>query len=93
MATRSGGTDRTSTKAKLARELTVLGGVLARARESRKVKQTDLAARLKLPASYLSKIENGTRRVDVIEFIRIAEAMDADPRELIEEVRQELRDR
>lgn len=90
MATRAGGQDRVSTKAKLARELVVLGAVLSRAREQRKIKQSDLATKLQLPASYLSKIEKGARRLDVIEFIRIAEAMEADPSELIEEVRREL---
>ena len=91
MATRAGGQDRVSTKTKLARELVVMGAVLSRAREQRKIKQGDLAARLQLPPSYLSKIENGTRRLDVIEFIRIAEAMEADPSALIEEVRRQLR--
>ena len=90
MATRAGGQDRVSTKAKLARELVVLGAVLSRAREQRKIKQSDLAAKLQLPASYLSKIEKGARRLDVIEFLRIAEAMEADPSDLIEEVRREL---
>ncbi|MBW3671219.1 MAG: helix-turn-helix domain-containing protein, partial [Acidobacteria bacterium] len=41
--------------------------------------------------SYLSKIEKGTRRLDVIELLRIAEAMDEDPAELISELRHELR--
>lgn len=87
---RFGGQDRISTKTKLAAELVVLGRVLARARERSKLRQFDVAARLDLPASYLSKIENGTRRVDVIEFVRIAEAMGADPAELVEELREEL---
>ena len=61
-----------------------------RARERAKLKQADVAARLGLPASYLSKIESGTRRLDVIELIRIAEAMDVDPAELLSEVREQL---
>ena len=86
-----GGRDRISTKAKLADELVVLGNVLVRARERAGLKQSEVAARLALPASYLSKVENGTRRLDVIEFIQIAEAMDADPAEIIRELRKELR--
>src|SRR5438132_14099661 len=88
---RHGGRDRIYTKAKLADELVVLGNVLVRARERAGLKQSEVAARLALPASYLSKVENGTRRLDVIEFIRIAQAMDSDPAEIIRELRKELR--
>ena len=91
MATRSGGQDRVSTKAKLAYELVVLGRVLVRARESRGLKQSDVAAALGLPASYLSKVENGTRRLDVIELVHIAEALGADPAEIVAELQSELR--
>ena len=91
MATKSGGADRISTKTRLADELVVLGRVLAEARERHGVKQSELAEKLGLPASYLSKIENGTRRLDVIELIHIAEAMGADAAELIADVRSALR--
>jgi len=91
MVTKSGGADRISTKTKLAGELVVLGRVLADARERHGLKQSELAEKLGLPASYLSKIENGTRRLDVIELIQIAEAMDADAGELIAEVEEALR--
>lgn len=90
MATRHGGRDRISTKAKLADDLLVLGRVLAHAREARGIRQLELAARLGMPASYLSKIEKGTRRVDVIELVRIAAAMGADPGELIADLQREL---
>ena len=93
MTSRYGGADRISTKTKLAEELGVLGGVLVRARERAGLKQSDVAARLGVPASYLSKIENGTRRLDVIELIQIAEAMEVDPAELVREVQKALRGR
>jgi len=89
---RHGGQDRVSTKARLADELIILGQVLATARESAKIKQTDLAAKLGLPASYLSKIENGTRRLDVIELIQIAKAMKADPAEIVRELERRLKE-
>ena len=85
-----GGADRVSTKAKLANELVTLGKVLVRARERAGLKQSDLAARLGLPASYLSKVEKGTRRLDVIELIRIAKAMEVDPAEIVRELEAEL---
>ncbi len=90
MASRAGGTDRVSTKTKLAADLVVLGRALVRARETRGLKQSEVAAILGLPASYMSKIENGTRRLDVIEFVRIAEAMGVDPAEIIRALQKDL---
>lgn len=87
---RSGGADRVSTKSRLARELSILGKLLSEAREGAGVKQSDLAAKLGLPPSYLSKIENGTRRLDVIEFIQIAEAMGVDAGALMTRLREKL---
>ena len=91
MASRAGGTDRISTKTKLAADLVVLGRVLVKAREAQGLKQSEVAQRLGLPASYLSKVEKGTRRLDVIELVRIAEAMECDPAEIMREVQKELR--
>ena len=90
MKPRHGGAGRVSTKAKLAGELVVLGRVLTSVRERAGIKQSDLAAKLGLPASYLSKIENGTRRLDVIELIRIAEAMGVDPADIVRDIENEL---
>lgn len=87
---RHGGGDRVSTKSKLAAEMKVLGEVIVRARERAGLKQADVAARLGLPPSYLSKIENGTRRVDAIELIHIAEAMNMEGASLLGEVEQAL---
>jgi transcriptional regulator with XRE-family HTH domain len=91
MKSRHGGTDRVSTKTKLAEQLRLLGEVLVRTRERAGLKQSDVAARLQLPASYLSKVENGTRRLDVIELIQIAEAMEVDPVSIVRELQRELR--
>ncbi len=91
MPARHGGADRISTKSRLANELAILGRVLAGARERAKIKQSDLAAKVGVPASYLSKIENGTRRLDVVEFVRIVEAMDLDPAEVVHELQDQLR--
>jgi transcriptional regulator with XRE-family HTH domain len=90
MTSRHGGADRVSTKAKLAAELRILGEVLLRARERAGLKQADVAAKLGLPASYLSKVENGTRRLDVVELIRIAEAIGVSPAELVADVQRSL---
>ncbi len=90
MASAHGGQDRISTKAKLAGELIVLGEVLVRARERSGLKQREVAERLGMPASYLSKMESGTRRMDVIELIRVAEAMKSDPAEIIRALQEAL---
>ncbi len=90
MKSRYGGGDRVSTKTKLASELLILGDVLATARERAGLKQSDVAAKLGMPASYLSKIENGTRRLDVIELIQIAEAMEMEASELLMELKRKL---
>ena len=90
MKARHGGTDRVSTKTKLAAELTILGQLLVEARERAKLKQSDVAEKLGMPASYLSKIERGTRRVDVIELIQIAEAIGAEPADLVRELQDRL---
>lgn len=91
MASRAGGTDRISTKTKLAPDLVVLGRVLVKAREARGLKQSEVAQSLGLPPSYLSKIENGSRRLDVIELVHIAAAMGVDPAEIIRELQLELK--
>ena len=87
---RHGGTDRISTKTKLAGELRALGEVLVRTRERAGWKQSDIAAKLGMPASYLSKIENGTRRLDVIELLQIADAMNVDAAEILRDLREAL---
>ncbi|MFA6954553.1 MAG: helix-turn-helix transcriptional regulator [Thermoanaerobaculia bacterium] len=90
MATRFGGQGRVSTKAKLADELVVMGKVLVRVREAAGIKQSDVAARLGVPPSWLSKVESGSRRLDVVELIRIAEAMSLEPSALIAEIHSAL---
>ena len=48
--------------------------------------QTELSTKLKRPQSYVSKYEHGERRLDLIEFLDIAEALDIDPPSFIEEI-------
>jgi len=49
------------------------------ARKDAGVRQTDLAARLEQPQSYVSKIENRERRIDVAEYIAWMQALGVDP--------------
>ncbi len=45
--------------------------------------QIQVAERLGKPQSYVAKYEGGERRVDVVEFLEIARALDADPIRLL----------
>lgn len=53
--------------------------LLIAARKDSKATQTEIAERLNRPQSFVSKFENGERRVDVIEFLEIAQAIGFDP--------------
>jgi len=53
----------------------VVGGVLAAVRKQKGVSQDELALRLEKPQSFVSSFENGQRRVDLLEFLRICEAI------------------
>lgn len=64
----------------------VLVSALAQSRRDMKLQQVELAAKLGKDQSYISNIERGQRRVDVVEFYAIARAMDIDPIELFAQI-------
>ena len=45
--------------------------------------QTELARRIGVPQPVISLIERGERRVDVVEFVRIAKALGQNPVDLL----------
>ncbi len=53
------------------------------ARKRAGLTQKQLADVLRKNQSYISKYENGDRRLDVIEFIEVAHAIDVNPVEII----------
>lgn len=53
-----------------------LGEQIRRFRVQRRLDQTELAERIGLDRSAVSKIESGTRRVTALELVRIAQALD-----------------
>lgn len=61
-------------------------GVLIEARQRAGVTQTELARRLNRPQPYMSMVERGERRVDVIQFYAIIKALGADPEEVFREL-------
>lgn len=60
----------------------VVGKVLAKFRKKAGLRQQDLAARLDKPQSFISSYEAGQRRIDVLELLRIAASIGADPEEV-----------
>jgi transcriptional regulator with XRE-family HTH domain len=52
--------------------------LLVEARRTADLTQAELAARLSRPQSFISKIERGERRLDVVEFFEIAQALGID---------------
>lgn len=60
--------------------------LLIAAREKAGLTQQQLAARLGRPQSFVAKYEGGERRIDVIEFLEIARALDFDPARAVREI-------
>ncbi|WP_459902334.1 helix-turn-helix domain-containing protein [Edwardsiella tarda] len=52
-----------------------------------KITQAQLAQELGKPQSFVSKIESGERRLDIIEFVHIARQLSLDLNEVLEKIR------
>lgn len=68
------------------KEYKMLCNWLVAKRQAAKLTQTELAKLLNQPQSYVSKYENGERRLDVFEFVKVTKALEADPNEIIMEI-------
>jgi len=64
-------------------EYQALCAMLADARRKAGLSQQIVAKRLKRPQSFVAKYEGGERRLDVIEFLGVSEAIGADPVKLL----------
>jgi transcriptional regulator with XRE-family HTH domain len=60
-------------------EYAALRNELRAARESAELSQRDLANRLGVPHSWISKVETGERRIDLVEFWAFLSACKVDP--------------
>jgi transcriptional regulator with XRE-family HTH domain len=67
-------------------EYVAVGSALADARERAGLTQQELARRLRKPQSFVSSYERGQRRVDVLELLRIVEALAGDPIEVVQDI-------
>lgn len=59
---------------------------LIQARRKRGMTQAELALKLGKPQSFVSKIENRERRMDVVEFIEIAHLLGENPHDIIDAI-------
>lgn len=57
---------------------------IASVRKAAEITQVELAEKLGRPQSFVSKVERGERRLDVIEFCEVAEALGHNPAELLQ---------
>jgi transcriptional regulator with XRE-family HTH domain len=62
--------------------------MLVEARKKSGLSQQEVADRFGRPQTYVSKCELGTRRMDVVEFLAIAEILGFDPAALIRRLRK-----
>jgi transcriptional regulator with XRE-family HTH domain len=60
------------------RQYTIFRDLLAQAREDIGMTQVQVATKLGKPQSYVSKYESGDRRLDVTEFVQIADILSLD---------------
>lgn len=68
------------------KEYMTVGAVLADSRERAGLTQQQLAKLLRKPQSFVSNYERGQRRIDVLEFLRIIETLDAEPIAVLREI-------
>ena len=66
--------------------------VLVAARKEASITQVELAKRLGKPQPFISYVERGERRIDLIEFCAIAKAMGLEPEFLFKRVLEVLPD-
>jgi transcriptional regulator with XRE-family HTH domain len=59
--------------------------MLAALRHAAGVRQQTLAEKLEKPQSFVAKYEGGERRIDLVEFVAITRALDADPVKLFKD--------
>lgn len=64
----------------------VFRALMVKARKGADLTQVELARRLRKPQSFVAKYERGERRIDVVEFLKIARAIGADPLRIVRDL-------
>jgi transcriptional regulator with XRE-family HTH domain len=67
--------------------------LLISSRKAANLNQTELAERLGKGQKYISVIETGVRRIDLIEFVAFARALEIEPEQLLADLLARLPDR
>ena len=75
-----------SKKSSFSSEYKLFCRLLRAARVDAGLAQEAVAKRLNRPQSYVSKYEAGERRLDVIEFLRVARALKIAPEEILKKL-------
>lgn len=60
--------------------------LLVEARRARGLTQSEVASRLQVPQSFVSKYERGERRLDIVELLRILRILELDVREVLDRI-------
>ena len=61
--------------------------LLVIAREKSKLTQAEVSGRLLRPQSFVAKYERGERRLDVVEFVEVCNALAIDPQVVLAELK------
>lgn len=64
--------------------------LLVAAREKAGLTQADVSEKLKRPQSFVAKYEGGERRLDVIEFLQVCNALGVDPRSILSKLQAKV---
>jgi transcriptional regulator with XRE-family HTH domain len=63
--------------------------LIVQTRKDAGITQAEISDRLGRPQSFVSKYEGGERRLDVIEFIQVCDALKVNPQTIIRALRKE----
>lgn len=66
----------------------LLGSILREIRQEKKLTMRDVAEIAGIPHSFVGKIENAERRLDIVEFVRYCRILGADPGQVFDLFRQ-----
>lgn len=67
-----------------------LRALLVETRDAKGINQQELAKKLGKHQSFIAKYERGERRIEVVEFLAIARAMNADPVALLRKLLKKI---